>query len=219
MIIKYNDKEYNFIDTSSISLHHKIINFYENILKKELNYFQNIYISHLLYQKEYNLYNNENDNNLKINNLKINNLEIINLEIINLEIINLEINNFKEKHLFELIIPYIKILIISLLIIIRIDIFLSTSFNTHIKSFEDYYILLLYIFTTLIIILIFYYSYKVIFRFIEYIIQNLDKDIGIFMSTYIESYNMIDTHNHKIEYINKYINKYKEFLEEEEENK
>ena len=194
MIIKYNDKEYNFIDTSSISLHHKIINFYENILKKELNYFQNIYISHLLYQKEYNVYKS-------------------------FKTIHLEINNFKEKVLFELIIPYIKILIISLLIIIRIDIFLSTSFNTHIKSFEDYYILLLYIFTTLIIILIFYYSYKVIFRFIEYIIQNLDKDIGIFMSTYIESYNVIDTHNHKIEYINKYINKYKEFLEEEEENK
>ncbi len=206
MIINYDNKKYNFVDKSYISLHHNIINFYENILKKEFNYFKNIYISHVLYNKEYKIYHIENEDKLKElnkNNLINNKTHTILLKV-----------DYHEKYIFDLFIPYIKILIISLLIIIRIDIFLSTSYNNHIKSFEDYYILLLYVFTILIIIFIFYYSYKVIYRFIEYVIQSLDKDIGVFMGSYIESYNVIDSYNYK--QVN-YVDKYKNFLKKIEE--
>ncbi len=192
MILNYDNKIYNFIELPYISIHHNIINFYETILKKELHYFKNIYISHILYNKEYKIYNIQNEElnkNILINNKKYTIL------------LKIEDN---EKYIFDLCIPYIKILIISLLIIIRIDIFLSTSYNNHIKSFEDYYILLLYIFTIFICILLFYYSYKVIWKFIEYVIQNLDKDIGVFMGSYMESYNMIDISNHKVNYMDKY---------------
>ncbi len=202
--IKYNDKAYEFETDEYKSLHHNIILFYENILKKELNYFKNIYISHILYHKEYKIYNKK-ENELKKDEL-FNSKEYI---------ILLKIENH-EKYIFDLCMPYIKVALISLLIIIRIDVFLSTSFNNHIKSFEDYYILLLYLFTIIIIILIFYYSYKVIYRFIEYIIQSLDKDIGVFMGSYIESYNVIDSYNYK--QVN-YVDKYKNFLKKIEEIK
>ncbi len=204
MIIKYDNKIYNFIELPYISLHHNIINFYETILKKKLDYFKNIYISHILYNKEYKIFNIQNNELNK--NLLFNKEE----ESILLKIVH------HEKYIFDLYMPYIKVLIISLLIIIRIDIFLSTSYNNHIKSFEDYYILLLYVFTILIIILIFYYSYKVIWKLIEYVIQSLDKDIGVFMGSYIESYNIIDSYNYKE--VN-YIDKYKNFLKKIEEIK
>ncbi len=205
--IKYNNKDYIYEANNYISIHHNIINFYENILKKELHYFKNIYISHILYNKDYILYNGKSE--------ELNKDILINIKD---KSIFLKIND-NEKYIFDLCIPYIKVLIISLLIIIRIDIFLSTSFNNHIKSFEDYYILLLYIFTILIIILIFYYSYKVIYRFLEYVMENLDKDIGVFMGSYIESYNIMDSHNYnyKINSVNNYVNKLFKKEEEEEE--
>ncbi len=206
MIIKYDNKNYNYKINNYLSLHHNIINFYETILKKELHYFKNIYILHILYHKEYKIYYKENEELNK--DLLFNNKEE--------ESILLKIEE-NEKYIFDLCLPYIKVLIISLLIIIRIDIFLSTSYNNHIKSFEDYYILLLYVFILLIILLIFYYSYKVIWKFIEYIIQSLDKDIGIFMGSYIESYNMVDINNYKISYVDKYKDLLKKIESEVEE--
>jgi hypothetical protein len=196
--IKYNNKDYIYEANNYISIHHNIINFYENILKKELHYFKNIYISHILNNKDYILCNEKSE--------ELNKNSLLNNKEYNF-IIKI---NHNEKYIFDLCMPYIKVLIISLLIIIRIDIFLSTSFNNHIKSFEDYYILLLYIFTILIIILIFYYSYKVIYRFLEYVMENLDKDIGVFMGSYIESYNIMDSnnYNYKINHVNNYVNNY-----------
>lgn len=222
MIIKYDNKIYNFNETPYISIHHNIINFYDNILKKELHFFKNIYISHLLYQKEYNI---NNDKNKLLNKNTLLNKSI--------NTIHLEINKFEENHLFEILLPYIKVIIISLLIIIRIDIFLSTSFNNHIKSFEDYYILLLYLSVISICIIIPYYSYKVIIRFIQYIIEHLDKDIGMFMSSYIESYNIIDYNKSNIvddlrcnlldlespKKVDKYMDKYTNLLYEEDNKK
>lgn len=197
MIIKYDNKIYNFMETPYISLHHNIIIFYETILKKEFHYFKNnsenntfchiipkcesLYISYLLYKKEYTVNNDENKELLNKNSLLNKNINTIYLEI----------HKFEEKDLFEIIIPYVKIIVISLLIIIRIDVFLSTTFNNHIKSFEDYYILLLYLLIISICIIIPYYSYKIIVRFIQYVIKHLDKDIGMFMSSYIESYNIV----------------------------
>lgn len=223
MIINYDNKIYqslltesdkivclerrNFIENPYISIHHNIINFYESILKKELNYFKNIYISHLLYKKEYNIYDDKNK-------------ELLNKDTLlnkNINQIYLEINKCKENHLFEILLPYIKILIISLFIIIRIDVFLSTTFNNHIKSFEDYYILLLYVLVISICILIPYYSYKVIIRFIKYVIEHLDKDIGMFMSSYIESYNITPYDYNKVNYVDNYINKYSKYILSEEE--
>ncbi len=209
MLINYKNKIYQslFTETQYISIHHYIINFYENILKKELNYFQNIYISYLLYKKEYKIYNSKNKELLNKDSLLNKNENQIFLQI----------NKFDENHLFEILLPYIKILIISLLIIIRIDIFLSTSFNNHIKSFEDYYILLLYLCVISICIIIPYYSYKAIFRFIQYVIEHLDKDIGMFMSGYIESYNVIDYN--KTDYMDKYKKIFLEEYEKEEYEK
>lgn len=202
MIIKYDNKKYNFSETPYISIHHNIINFYETLLKKELSYFKKIYISYLLYKKEYIIKNGKNKELLNKNSL------------LNKNEIYLKINTFEENHLFEIIIPYVKIIIISLLIIIRIDIFLATTFNNHIKSFEDYYILLLYLFIFCICIIIPYYSYKVIFHFIQYVIEHLDKDIGIFMSSYIESY-QYDCN--KLNYMDNYSNYI--LSEEEKEEK
>jgi hypothetical protein len=228
MIIHYNDKIYNYKNEEYISLHHCIIDFYEKHLKNELHYFKNIYISHILYNKEYIL-SNEKEEELNKDTLIYDKDVDFSKSVATfcssgakkVVTIFLKINH-NEKYIFELLTPYIKVLIISLLIIIRIDIFLSTSYNNHIKSFEDYYILLLYVFTILIIILIFYYSYKVIIRFIEYVIQNLDKDIGVFMGSYIESYNIMDSYNYNVNNVDNYVNKCKNFLikiENEEEEK
>ncbi len=200
MKIKYNNKNYEVETNDYISLHHYIILFYEKYLKKELNILKQIYISHILYNKEYKIWNGKKEE-LNKNSLYSKKVETI--------LLNIEYN---EKYIFDLCMPFIKILIISLLIIIRIDIFLSTSYNNHIKSFEDYYIFILYIFILLLLFLIPYYSYKVIIRFIQYTIEQLDKDIGIFMSTYLESYNILDVHNYnKVEY--------KKWINEEEEKK
>ena len=206
MIIKYNNKKYNYSEIPYISIHHNIINFYENILKKELSYYKNIYVSHILYQKGYNVNNGMGKNNKLLNKDTLLNK--------NVNSIYLEINKFEEKDLFEILIPYIKIIIISLLIIIRIDIFLSTSFNNHIKSFEDYYILLLYLCVISICIIIPYYSYKVIFHFIQYVIEHLDEDIGIYMSSYIESYQY---DYNKVNDLDKYVNNYSKYIFSEEE--
>ncbi len=149
MKLKYKDKKY--VINEYYSIHHNVVIFYETIMKKDLNYFENIYISYIIYNKKYEI-------------------ERIGKSLI-LKIIK------DEKYVINILIPYIKVVLITLFIISRIDIFLSTYFNIYNEAFEDYYIIILYISLITIIFLITFYSYKFMVYIVKYICKELDEDI------------------------------------------
>jgi hypothetical protein len=112
---------------------------------------------------------------------------------------SIDINSsFKEKdpQTYELIIeyhvkgwihiflPYIMILLLSLIVIVRVDTYLSIYSNISNPAFDDFYTLLFILLLLFIIFSILFGSYYFMVQLITYLCQHMDSDIGEFMTSF-----------------------------------
>jgi hypothetical protein len=151
------------------SIHYHIVELYKNEISKNINFIENFYYLYLIQSKKYILTNDQYD-------------------VVD---IHKSFNNIyyyldfplEMKNMIDLCIPFIKIIILSLFLIIRIDSILI-SMNIQCKAFEDYYCILLYLCISFILCTMFYYSYYFMYHMISYICRELDRDIGDLMNMY-----------------------------------
>jgi hypothetical protein len=169
--IFYKNIIYKIVENKNLSIHHQISDLYKDEISKSMYFLERIYYNYLIENKKYLLINQ--------------NCDIINVDLFFNEI---EINynlilEWNIKNIVDIMIPILKVLIISLLIIIRIDTILISD-SIQCKAFEDYYCLLLYIFIIIILSSMVYSSYYFMSHMISYICRELDGDIGEIMRIY-----------------------------------
>jgi hypothetical protein len=167
--IEYKNQIYRIDEDKNRSIHYHIVELYKNEISKSIHLIEGVYYLYLIESKKYILTINDGD---IIDMNKSFNKSYYKLNFY-----------FEMKHVIDLLIPFIKIILLSLLVIIRIDMIL-VSMNIQCKAFEDYYCMILYLFILFIFISMIYYSYYFMYNMISYICRELDKDIGEIMRIY-----------------------------------
>ncbi len=84
----------------------------------------------------------------------------------------------------HLLMPYITILLLALILIVRVDTYLSIYSNVSNPAFDDFYTLLFILLLIFIIFSILFGSYYFTVQLITYLCQHMDSDIGEFMTLF-----------------------------------
>ncbi len=169
--ITYNGQVYAINPQKYISVHHQIVDlFYEKSIK--------FYERFMIEQKRYVLYDEKSCEEIMIDHVFPEERKEKEKRKYQMKI------DFTYRDCIDMFLPYIKILLFSLFLTLRIDITFVSIGQIYCQAFEDYYCLLFYLFILFLLLSMIYGSYQLMMNIIMYICKNLDEDIESIMNIY-----------------------------------